>query len=304
MARLSDRIENVLNEDRILLLGGQVLLGFSYRICFEPRFEGLPRAGQSAELIALAIMTAGLSWLVWPAAYHRIAERGWQNERILALTNTVLDWGLLPVGAGLGLSFYPVCLALHIPHPAVISIASGSIALAAWYGAGELREHGARKRARPVLAKQERRHGGGLEERIKNVLIECRMALPGAQAVLGFQFAIVFSESFSKVSRVTQWVHFASLVATTLAIVLLIAPAAYHRLAEGGEDTEHFHTVASRLLIAALVFLAPGMAGDLYVVIVKVTNSTATALAIAGGLLIACYLLWFGLSLLKRRPEG
>jgi hypothetical protein len=32
MAKLSDRIENVLNEARMLLLGGQVLLGFSYAL--------------------------------------------------------------------------------------------------------------------------------------------------------------------------------------------------------------------------------------------------------------------------------
>jgi hypothetical protein len=31
MAGLSDRIENMLNEAQMLLLGGQVLLGFSYR---------------------------------------------------------------------------------------------------------------------------------------------------------------------------------------------------------------------------------------------------------------------------------
>ncbi len=33
MAQLSDAIENVLNEARMLLLSGQVLVGFSFRIC-------------------------------------------------------------------------------------------------------------------------------------------------------------------------------------------------------------------------------------------------------------------------------
>src|SRR5207253_2450315 len=37
----------------------------------------------------------------------------------------------------------------------------------------------------------------------------------------------------------------------------------------GGEDTEHFHKVASRFLLGALVFLAPGMAGDLLIVLRK-----------------------------------
>ena len=67
--------------------------------------------------------------------------------------------------------------------------------------------------------------------------------------------------------------------------MLLITPAAYHRIHEAGENTENFHKVASRLLLAALVFLGPGMAGDLFVVIAKQTQSAGTAGAIAG----VCY---------------
>jgi len=113
----------------------------------------------------------------------------------------------------------------------------------------------------------------------------------------------VFTETFSKVPRSLQWIHFGSLVATTFAIVLLIAPAAYHRLAEAGEDTERFHAVASYLLLGALVFLGPGMAGDLYLVIEMIAHSRPAALLVAGGLLVASYVLWFGLSLLRHRPD-
>jgi hypothetical protein len=57
-----------------------------------------------------------------------------------------------------------------------------------------------------------------LSERIKKVLIECRMALPGAQAFLGFQFAIVFAAGFNDLPRSSQVIHFGSLVATTITI--------------------------------------------------------------------------------------
>src|SRR5258707_15728848 len=90
-----------------------------------------------------------------------------------------------------------------------------------------------------------------LSNRIKKVLLECRMALPGAQAFLGFQFAIVFAEGFDLLPRSSQLVHFISLLSTTISIVLLIAPAAFHRLAERGRDTERFFKVAGRLLIIA-----------------------------------------------------
>ncbi len=61
-------------------------------------------------------------------------------------------------------------------------------------------------------------------------------------------------EDFEHLPRYWQIIHFISLLATTVTIVLLIAPAAYHRIHEAGEDTEQFYKVASRLLLIALVF--------------------------------------------------
>lgn len=306
MAQLSDRIENVLNEARMLLLGGQVLLGFTYRICFEPAFDRISQPAQVAEITALGLMTAGLGWLVWPAAYHRIAERGRETERIHSLTTVVLDWALLPFCIGLGLSFYPVLVVLRVPHAPWIAAAIFVLSLSAWYGSGLLRRGGEKRRKvrAELAAEEQKQHKSGdsrVAERIKKVLIECRMALPGAQAFLGFQFAIVFTEDFGRLPRSSQWIHFASLIFTTFAIVLLIAPAAYHRLAEAGEDTEHFHMVASYLLLAALVFLAPGMAGDLYIVFAKVSGSKLLGMVVGGALLMSFYVLWFAISALKRR---
>jgi hypothetical protein len=301
MVRLSNAIENVLNEARMLLLGGQVLLGFSYRISFESRFEQLPSSAQLAEIAGLGIMTAGLGWLIWPAAFHQIKEKGRESAAIHALTTTVLDWALLPLAAGLSLTIYPVLVALQVPRALLIAVLAGAFALALWYGwSCMVGDREKRKRVQRNLAGQEkqgeREHPPDISDQIKKVLIECRMALPGAQAFLGFQFAIVFAQGFERIPRSWQIVHFVSLLATTISIVLLIAPAAYHRLAEAGEDTEHFRRVASRLLLAGLVFLGPGMAGDLFLVIAKVTGSPTEAGLTAGLLLLAFYGLWFGVS--------
>ena len=111
----------------------------------------------------------------------------------------------------------------------------------------------------------------------------------------------MFTQAFFNLPHFDRLVHFCSLLATTIAIVLLIAPAAYHRLAEGGEDTEHFQMVASQLLLASLVFLAPGMAGDLFIVLKIVTDSSALAASIAPTLLLIFYGLWFGGSLWRRQ---
>jgi hypothetical protein len=304
MAKLSDRIENVLNESRMLLLGGQVLLGFSYRICFEPGFERITSAARLAEVCGVGIMTAGLGWLIWPAAFHQISARGLPTEAVEKFTTRILDWALLPLAFGIALTVYPVTNALRLPHPAWIGAVTGLFALAAWYG-GLLSQRSIQNRKRAKSSqKPDQRDESTLSDRIKKVLIECRMALPGAQAFLGFQFAIVFAQSFDRLPRSSQLVHFASLLSTTIAIVLLIAPAAYHRLVEGGEDTERFHRVASRLLLAALVFLAPGMAGDLFVVIRQITGSGPLATWISGLLLVVFYFLWFGVSAWKRKARA
>ena len=115
MLKLDDAVENVLNEARILLLGGQVLLGFSFRICFEQKFEQISRSAQLAEIIALGIMTAALGWLIWPAAFHQISENGRITASLHAFTTNVLDWALLPFALGLALTLYTVSAALELP---------------------------------------------------------------------------------------------------------------------------------------------------------------------------------------------
>src|ERR1700755_3347218 len=116
LPKLSDRIETAFNEARMLMLGGQVLLGFSYRICFEKGFERLPFSGKIAEIVSLTISTAVLGCLIWPAAFHQIAERGNDSELINTLITRVLDWALLPFAVGLGFGLYPVVLGLRVRY--------------------------------------------------------------------------------------------------------------------------------------------------------------------------------------------
>jgi Family of unknown function (DUF6328) len=304
VAELKNRIENGLNEARILLLGGQVLLGFAYRAYFEPRFEQLPHSAQLIQTISLCVLTATLGVLIWPAPFHQIAVRGEESARIDRFTSHVLDWALLPFAVGTGLGLYPVWVAMHAPHPEVFAIGAGLFALVVWYGLPALYSWDHRTQARDEAERPEREKKNNREdnlgERIKNVLIECRMALPGAQALLGFQFINVFTESFDKLPRSLQWIHFASLICTLITTVLLIAPAAFHRLAEAGEETERFHRVASRLLLTALAFLAPGLVGDIIVVFAKMSNSITLGVIVSATLLVSFYGLWFGYSRFAR----
>ena len=80
MTRLADKVDNALNETRMLILGAQVLLGFQFQAVFQPGFERLPAPAQSvvgptAGLLAAVLATGFalisgyvLEW-VWRASF-------------------------------------------------------------------------------------------------------------------------------------------------------------------------------------------------------------------------------------------
>ncbi len=111
------------------------------------------------------------------------------------------------------------------------------------------------------------------------MLTEARVVLPGAQALFGFQLAIVLTLSFEQLPSASRIVHAASLLLVALAVVLLMTPAAYHRIVYAREDTEDMHRVGSAPVTGATAPLALGLAGDVYVVITKIAESSAAGLA-------------------------
>jgi len=85
-----------------------------------------------------------------------------------------------------------------------------------------------------------------------------------------------------------------------LTIIFLMSPAAYHRIAERGEDTPRVHRVASVLLLAAMVTLPLGICGDVYAVFYKVTSSMPVSMGIAIAVIAFFYGTWFGFTTYRR----
>ena len=126
------------------------------------------------------------------------------------------------------------------------------------------------------------------------------MLVLGSEVLLGFQFRSAFEPGFEKLSVTSQYLKMGALGLMLVALGLLISPAAYHRIVERGEETEHFHRFASRILIAAMIPLALGVSGDFYVIVRKVTESAIAALTAALVMLFFFYGLWFGYTLYRR----
>ena len=137
-----------------------------------------------------------------------------------------------------------------------------------------------------------------LHAKIEQMLTDARVVLPGAQALFGFQLAIVLTQSFEQLPSASRIVHAASLLLVALAVVLLMTPAAYHRIVYAGEDTEDMHRVGSALVTAASAPLALGLAGDVYVVITKIAESPAAGLAAGTLALVSLIGLWYAYPLL------
>jgi hypothetical protein len=156
----------------------------------------------------------------------------------------------------------------------------------------------------------ERPVGSGRKEKVsldsaaKHILEECRMVLPGIQALFGFQLIAVFNDGFSaKLSEGRQDLHYAAIVLVTLAVAMVMAPAAVHRQSAQREVSERFIWLASRLLVASMFPLALGICLELYLVGVVITDKDwlpATVSALAFGAFAA---LWAWLPRRERRSE-
>jgi hypothetical protein len=299
VAALNDRVENALNETRMLILGAQVLFGFEYQAVFQPAFERLPWPSHIVKLVGLTLMSAAVGLLIAPSAFHQIVERGNDTRRVLDFTGRIATVALLPFAIGMGLDFYLAGQVVLGPSAALtVGVAISGFALALWYGLEWLLR--LIRRAREKRKMDDSTERTPLETKIKLVLTEARVVLPGAQALLGFQFAAMLTDQFEKLPRSSQYVHLASLGLIAATVVFLMAPAAYHRIVERGEDTERVHRFASAMVLTAMVPLALGMSGDFYVVVARVLESTTVAVASASACLVFFFGLWFGLTLIVR----
>jgi hypothetical protein len=292
---LHGKVKNALDEARMLVLGAQVLLGFQYRVFFEPGYARLSPAERALELAALFALLLVMGALFLPAARHRIVEHGRDTSRFHRFTMLVMRVVLFPFAVAL--SFDLAVAGNRVAGPqggAIAGALAFAAAMAFWYG------HFARGDRQEDEDPEDAMEETPLSQRIIEVLTEARILLPGAQALLGFQLAMVLMDAFTSLPGPVQMVHLVGLGFVALATVVLMAPAAYHRIVERGRDTERFHAFASRMVLLALAFLGPGFAADLYVVLHRAGHGAA-ALPVSVATVLVFYLAWFGAMLLLRR---
>lgn len=144
-------------------------------------------------------------------------------------------------------------------------------------------------------------HVESLKEEADAIHEEARMVLPGIQMLMGFQLVAVFNSRFDAISATLQLIHLVALVFSTLSIALVMAPAAYHRLAERGVVSARFTVVASGLIAAAMLPLALSIALDVFIVARLILVDWTLATILGAGLAALFGVLWFLWPLGSRR---
>jgi hypothetical protein len=130
------------------------------------------------------------------------------------------------------------------------------------------------------------------DRQMLELLNELRVALPGVQILFAFLLTVPFAQGFARVSEFQRNLFFATLVATAVSAVCLIAPTATHRLRFHQSDRAYVIESSHKFTIAGLVFLAVAMMGAVLLITDFLYDGTVVWLGpgLVTGLLV---LLWF-----------
>lgn len=306
MSEPEQKTQDALNESRILVLGVQVLLSFQYSCALETSFDKLPYSSQCLELIALALLIIAFALFVAPAPNHLLVWSDDDAPNLQQFVTIAVEIGLVPFAAALAIDIYIAAARIAGSATGVtLGAAIFTSALFFWYGLEAIhartKGHQIRARARTESMAKQKHPSPTLEEKIQHALTDTRVVLPGAQALLGFQLVGVLLGGFEVLPASSQYVHMVSLMLVTLSTILLMMPAAYHRLVEQGEPSEHFYRLVKIAVLWAMVPLGAGTCGDFFIVARKVSGSLILANFLAILLTATFVVLWFGLSLLQKR---
>jgi len=288
---LERKTKTALDETRLLILGASILLGFQFNGVFQEGFDKLASYARALDGLALVLMVSAVALLVGPSMRHRIAEEGRVSNEFLEAVRFMAGLALLPFAFSLGLDIFII---IEVVFGTIVAIVAGAVfsglALWFWYGLEFLQT--ARQGKRREMPSQTHRFEPPLPVRIDQMLTEARVIIPGAQALLGFQLTIVLTKAFSEIPSASKLIHAVALGCMALAVVLLMAPAAYHRLAYDGDDNEDVLRTGSRLVTLATIPLALGIAGDVYVTIEHISRSAVVGAFTAALALAVLVAIW------------
>ncbi len=154
-----------------------------------------------------------------------------------------------------------------------------------------------KKTEREQLFEGERKR---LKECMTFILEECRMVLPGVQALFGFQLIAVFNENFNTLTSIDKSVHLTAIFFTVASIGLLMGPAAYHRLTSPDGVPPEMCTIGTRLVCVGMATLMISTALDIYIITNVIVESALAGIIFGGIALLFLTTVWYVFPLISK----
>jgi Family of unknown function (DUF6328) len=267
----------------------QILFGFQFEAAFQDLFADVPAGSRHVHCAGLMLLLAAMGLLIAPSLFHQIIHRGNSTPGAVRMATAFAGASLLPLTLGLGVAIFVTFEQLFNRSVGIAAgVSLAALALLLLYGLGfALRE----KREQPM---QDQPTRVSLKSKIEQMLTEARVIIPGAQALLGFQLIAVLTKAFSELPPFFRYIHCAGLIAVALSVILLMTPAALHRIGFRGEDSPTFFRIGSGFVVAGSVPLAVGIAADVAVVFFKAIGSENGAIIAGLMSLFGLLGLWLG----------
>lgn len=294
--RIDAKLKTALDETRLLILGVQILLGFEFQSVFQDRFDQLATRAKALNLGALGLIVLSIAILIAPSMQHRIVEAGQSSTRLILMTNRLAGAALVPLTAGLALSAF-VVVELSFGTLTGVAIA-GLLACASvffWFGL-ELLIVGHHQELEQMQSSST-----PLKTKIEQLLTEARLIIPGGQALFGFQFIAMLTSGFDRLTQTAKVVHVVALCLIGMNVILMMTPAALHRLSFAGDESPRFLRMGSILVTIGPAFLAAGISAESYVVFLKALDNALIAMAASIAAAILLLGLWYAWPLALRQ---
>ncbi len=144
------------------------------------------------------------------------------------------------------------------------------------------------------------------KERVDRELIELlnelRVALPGVQVLFALLLTIPFSSRYDALTQTQRVIYSITFLSTLLAMALLTAPTAYHRLRFRQGDKDGLLAASNRFAVGGIAMLAFAITSASVLIADVMYDSPIFWLAT---LAVLCALVWwwFGLPLMRRRMD-
>jgi len=139
-----------------------------------------------------------------------------------------------------------------------------------------------------------------LARNMSELLQELRVAQAGVQILFAFLLSVTFSARFGQATSLQRVTLIVTILLTTASAVLLMAPAAWHRVYFRQGRRMDVIRWGSRCALGGLLLLAAAMSGAVLVTTAAVVGS-AVAIVLAGCTAVVFGAVWLLLPLSRRR---